>query len=166
MKPARKKIMLEIGPGWSPAAMKQEGYRRILVDSDADTLKSLQLRYGTKAEYVKADVKALPFKDKLASKIEARMMEWYCLEEPLLERSVGEMRRVLKDKGVVTLTVAWKDPQHYESLKEAFKKQGFELVEEKEMSKNPELIKKATDFEKGFMDFGRSVTLFKFRKLR
>lgn len=164
MKPAKKRVLLEIGPGWSPASMGRKGYRRILVDSDANALRSLQLAYGPKAEYIKADVRALPFKDKLASKIEARMPEWYCFEEPMLERTVGEIRRVLKDRGVITITMEWKDPQHYESLKEAFRRQGFELVEEKEMAKSPELIKKATEFEKGFMDSGRSVTLFRFRK--
>lgn len=185
MKPGKRKVLLEIGPGWSPVAFQHKGHDRVFLSVAKGDVFYLKDKYGKRAHYVLGDVEKLPIKQGAASRIEARMVNAIYGESPeTAEKMLVGLNKALKKGKTLTLSMEHLDagdsrralgkggfdllaPKGRAGLMRIFEKVGFKLVKMQDVFANPTTAKRATEFENQIHNsFNQKVFLLKLKKIR
>jgi len=130
-----KKILLEIGPGFTPVALKHKAKQRVMVDrirfpKNYEEQKASQ-ETGRTAEMVLGDIKQLPFRNEAFSRVEARMMnELYGRKYEEVIRNIREVRRVMKKGGVITISA---ENPYCDNIEKSFTNEGFVLIRQQKL---------------------------------
>jgi len=155
----RNRILLEIGPGYSPVALKHKAKQRIMLDVDRENLKHCRklakyanLGAGKKAEVVQGALQHLPFADESFSRVEARMVpQLYSIRKETSLKNIDEVKRVIKKGGVITISA---ESPFYKKVKKDFTKQGFVLIRQQPLEGRLH----DTEFEGGGVEYGGKLT--------